>query len=204
MLSQRKQVEAPEWVRPSQITTFLNATRYDYPAELKQTFDETRYDRVFGGVYLHWTQIGKTLYEVYIDENGADIDQTVCDAITHLRFYSGEFDIEWARDVTYNGPYPWHTDRMQGFRTWLERNGFDTSDLEYNFGYHQVGQVNMQTSFGTADPDQVWDIVGSHLDIYSIETAEAKATYDYTWTDTDYYQQQIDRLRPGYDYSSRG
>ena len=204
MLSQRKQVEAPQWVRPSQITTFLNAGRYDYPDDLKQTFDETRYDRVFGGVYLHWTQIGKTLYEVYVDENGADIDQTVCDSITHLCYYSGEFDIEWARDVTYNGPYPWHTERMKGFRAWLEHNGFDPADSEYNFGYHQVGQVNMQTSFGTTDPEQIWNIVGRHLDIYSIETAEASAVYNYTWTDQDYYQQQIDRLRPGYDYSSRG
>jgi hypothetical protein len=93
---------------------------------------------------------------------------------------------------------------MKGFRAWLEHNGFDPADSEYNFGYHQVGQVNMQTSFGTTDPEQIWNIVGRHLDIYSIETAEASAVYNYTWTDQDYYQQQIDRLRPGYDYSSRG
>lgn len=203
MLSQRKQVEAPQWIRPSQITTFLNAERIEFPEHLKTTFDESRYDRVFGGVYLHWTQIGKTLYEVYIDENGADIDQTVCDAITHLRFYSGEFDIEWARDVTYGGPYPWHTDRMQGFRSWLERNGFDPTDPQYNFGYHPVGQIDFNTSFGTDQPETVWAIVSKHLDIYSIETADATAIYDYTWSDADYNEQQINRLKPGYDYSSR-
>jgi hypothetical protein len=38
--SQRKQIAAPEWVRPSQITTFLNAPRIDYPDELKTTFQE--------------------------------------------------------------------------------------------------------------------------------------------------------------------
>lgn len=203
MLSQKKKIEAPMWIRPSQITTFLNAPRYEFPDTLKTTFDETRYDRKFGEVYLHWTQIGKTLYEVYIDEQGVDIDDATCDAITHLRFYSGEFDIEWARDITFRGPYPWHTDRMAGFRDWLVRNNFDPLDTQYNYGYHPVGQVDMQASFGTDDNETIWKILSEHLDIYRIETAEAVAVYDYTWTDADYYAQQIERLKPGYDYSSR-
>lgn len=203
MLSQKKKVEAPEWVRPSQITTFLNSPRFDYPHEHKRTFDETRYDRTFGTVYQHWTQIGKTLYEVYIDEGGADINQATCEAITHLRYYSGEFDIEWARDVTHGGEYPWHTKRMTGFREWLVRNGFDLNDVEYNYGYHSVGQVDIKGSFGTDDYQTVWKTLGEHLDIYQIEVDGVSATYDYCWTDEDYYQQQIDKLKPGYDYSSR-
>lgn len=203
MLSQRKKEQAPQWIRPSQITTFLNAPRYDFLTQERQTFDESRYDRVFGGVYLHWTQIGKTLYEVYIDEQGADIDKTVCEAITHLRYYSGEFDIEWARDVTWDGDYPWHADRMRGFRSWLKRNGFDPENPEYNFGYHQVGQIELVDSFGTDTPEEVWKILNDHLDIYQIDTGDYSNIFDYTWTDTDYYQQQIERLKPGYDYSSR-
>jgi len=203
MLSQRKKVELPEWVRPSQITTFLNCPRIDFPAEYKTTFDETRYDRRFGEVYLHWTQIGKTLYEVYRDENGVDIDQATCDAITHLRFYSGEFDIEWAQDVAFHGPHPWHTKEMTGFRAWLHRNRFDAQNTEYNYGYHPVGQVDLQGSFGTTDFLEVWPILSKYLDIYSIEAGDAKCVYDYTWTDADYYQQQIERMKPGYDHSSR-
>jgi hypothetical protein len=42
MLSQRKKAELPDWVRPSQITTFLNAPRLKFPTEYKTTFDETR------------------------------------------------------------------------------------------------------------------------------------------------------------------
>ena len=204
MLSQRKKATKPEWVRPSQITTFLNAERIEFPGEFKTTFDETRYDRVFGGVYLHWTQIGKTLYEVYIDENGADVDQATCDAITHLRYYSGEFDIEWARDVTYDGLYPWHTDRMKGFRAWLEQNRFNPDNPEYNFGYHLVGQVDLKGSFGTDNYQQIWTILSQYLDIYKIAAGDVTATYDYTWTDPDYYQQQIDVMKPGYDYSTQG
>jgi hypothetical protein len=204
MLSQRKKAEAPQWIRPSQITTFLNAPRLEFPNTYKQTYAEHRYDRRFGYVYLHWAQIGKTLYEVYIDENGADIDQTTCDAITHLKYYSGEFDIEWARNVTFDGPYPWHTERMKGFKDWLVRNGFDPMDRQYNFGYHEIGQVDILNSFGTTEHEDVWAIMNNHLDIYRIETPEVTATYDYAWADPDYYQQQIERLKAGYDYSSRG
>lgn len=202
MLSQRKKIELPDWVRPSQITTFLNCPRYDFPQEYKTTFDEARYDRRFGEVYLHWTQIGKTLFEVYRDERGIDIDQATCDAITHLRYYSGEFDIEWAQTVAYNGPHPWHTKELTGFRDWLGRNGFDVNNSEYNYGYHPVGQVDLQKSFGTEDFKEVWPILSRYLDIYKISAGDASAVYNYNYTDRDYYEQQIERLKPGYDHSS--
>ena len=204
ILSQRKQSRQPEWVRPSQITTFLNAPRIPFPNEYKTTFDETRYDRRFGEVYLHWTQIGKTLYEVYRDERGVDVDHATCDAVTHLRYYSGEFDIEWAQDVVFNGPHPWHTKEMLGFRSWLERNRFNPDNPEYNFGYHPVGQVDLVGSFGTDNFQEVWPILSKYLDIYKITAGDVTATYDYTWTDPDYYQQQIDVMKPGYDYSTQG
>jgi len=203
MLSQKKKVEAPQWIRPSQITTFLNAPRFDYPEAHKRTFDKTRYDRTFGTVYQHWTQIGKTLYEVFVDEGAPDLDEAMCEAITHLRYYSGEFDIEWSRDVTYAGDYPWHKQRMDEYAEWLERNGFKHDDTQYNYGFHEVGQVNMKRSFGTDVPEEVWAIVSEHLDIVRIETARASADFEYCWTDSDYYEQQINFMRPGYDYSSK-
>lgn len=197
MLSQKKKVEAPQWIRPSQITTFLNSTRIEFPSHLKQKFDKTRYDRKFGCVYLHWTQIGKTLFEVFIDEQGQTIDKTVCDAITHLRYYSGEFDIEWARDVTYQGEYPWHKKRMDDFSDWLIMNGFDHDNIEFNYGYHQVGQIE---NLGT--PEDTWAALSQHLDICRIEAGDIVSNFDYTWADSDYYQKQIEKLKPGYDYSS--
>ncbi len=198
ILSQKKQIEAPEWIRPSQITTFLAAPRFEFPQELKTTFNKSRYDRKFGSVYLHWTQIGKTLFEVFIDEKGADIDKTVCEAITHLRYYSGEFDIEWSRDVTYEGNYPWHKPRMDQFADWLIRNGFDHNDAEYNFGYHEVGKV-----LGLQDPEAEWNKLSKHLDIFKIEAGDISAEFDYSWSDDNYYDQQIAQLKPGYDYSSK-
>jgi hypothetical protein len=181
----------------------LNAARIEFPNEYKTTFDETRYDRRFGEVYLHWTQIGKTLYEVYRDEQGVEIDQVVCDAITHLRYYSGEFDIEWAQDVVYHGPHSWHTNEINSFKQWLVNQGFDPGDTQYNYGYHPVGQVDLQNSFGTTDFKQILSILSKHLDIYRIEVDGISATYDYTWSDVDHYQKQIAWLKPGYDHSSK-
>ena len=197
-LSIRKKHYTPEWVRPSQITTFLNAKRYLLFNHHREGFVKNSYDRRFGHVYMHWAQIGKTLFEVFNDEKGADIDKTVCDAITHLEYYSGEFDIEWGRDIVYSDGYPWHKTKMDNFNQWLERNGFDPKDPNLSLGYLEIGKVDLRRSFGTEDPCTIWDMMSEKLDIYSIECYGTTATYDYNWTDTDYEQQQINHLMPGY------
>ena len=91
ILSQRKAIVAPDWIRPSQITTFLHADRYALLAEHREGFVTNGYDRKFGHVYMHWTQIGKTLFEVWRDENAPHLSETVCETINSLEYYSGEF-----------------------------------------------------------------------------------------------------------------
>jgi hypothetical protein len=203
VLSQRKARVLPFWVRPSQITTFLNATRHDLKDEHRRGFVTNGYDRVLGGVYMHWAQIGKTLYEVFRDEGAPELTETVCSAITHLQYYSGEFDIEWGNDVTYPGKQPWHAQEQQEFRKWLSRNGLSHTDPKLSLGYLPIGQVDLQNSFGTTNYQSIWDTLSNHLDIYKIEVDNVSATFNYCWTDADYEQQQIDRLRPGYNYHTR-
>ena len=198
-LSLRKKFYTPEWIRPSQITTFLNAKRYKLEQRHRTGFLTNSYDRKFGYVYMHWAQIGKTLYEVFRDEKGADIDQTVCDAITHLEYYSGEFDIEWGRDVVYGNAHPWHTKEMDQFTQWLSRNGFNPGDPNLSLGYLEIGRVDLMRSFGTEDVDSIWKLISSKLDIYKLETIDAAAIYDYSWADKDYAQRQINYLMPGYN-----
>jgi hypothetical protein len=86
VLSYRKSIVDPEWVRPSQITTFLNAPRYDLAEEDYELFKQNRYDRDLGGVYLHWSQVGKTLFEVFRDEHApkttTDLVKEVKDEVT--------------------------------------------------------------------------------------------------------------------------
>ena len=204
ILSQKKARVQPEWQRPSQITTFLHAERYPLEDEHRQGFVTNSYDRRFGYVYMHWTQIGKTLFEVWRDEGAPKLDATVCEAITHLEYYSGEFDIEWAQDVTVENRYPWHDKEQREFKEWLVANQLDPQDPKLSLGYLPIGYVDLERSFGTQDMFTIWELLSSHLDIYSIEIDGVSNTFDYCWSDLDYKQRQINMMRPGYDHSSRG
>jgi hypothetical protein len=204
ILSQRKAKVVPQWVRPSQITTFLHAERYQLTDEHRQGFVSNGYDRRFGTAYMHWTQIGKTLFEVWRDEGAPELTDTVCEAITHLEYYSGEFDVEWGKDVTLEMGYPWHNKEQQEFKDWLVAQRLDPKDPKLSLGYLPVGHVDLMASFGTTDAQEIWDKLSNYLDIYSISIDGIKNTFDYCWTDVDYKQKQIDMMRPGYDHSSRG
>jgi len=203
ILSERKAIQAPQWTRPSQITTFLTAPRFPIKDSFRQGFIRNGYDRVLGGVYMHWAQIGKTLYEVFRDEGAPELTSTVCEAITELQYYSGEFDIDWGRDVVYGGANPWHDSEQDRFRTWLLHNNLDPLDPALSLGYLPLAQVDLAGSFGTDNPEAIWALLSSHLDIYRIECLGVQKTYDSLWTDANYKQQQIDQLLPGYDYQSR-
>ena len=204
ILSNRKALSAPQWLRPSQINTFLHAERYTLRDEFRQGFVDNGYDRRFGHVYMHWAQIGKTLFEVWRDEHAPNLDQTTCDDITQLQYYSGEFNVEWGMDIVYGGNCPWHDKEQDEFKSWLEKNNLNPYDPKLSLGYLPLGKVDIEKSFATTDPYAIWDVLSDHLDIYSIEVNGIKNSFDYCWTDDDYKQKQIDKMKPGYDFSSRG
>jgi len=204
-LSQLKEMTMPEWIRPSQITTWLHAPRYKLTNEHRKLFLQNGYDRRFGKVYMHWAQIGKTLFEVFRDENAPKLDSAKCAAITHLEYYSGEFDVEWGLDVVSGegSRHFWHVEEQKLFREWLIKNNLDPNDTRLSLGYLPIGEVNLQKSFGTENHFEIWKILGNHLDIFSIEVNGIVGVYDYCWSDPDYKKMQIDIMRPGYDFSSR-
>ena len=207
ILSQRKLLQDPQWVRPSQITTFVHAPRHELTDEHRRGFARNKYDRVLGGVYMHWTQIGKTLYEVFRDESAPKLNVgldatdisigsgTTCEAINSLKYYSGEFDIEWARDVVRGGPHPWHDQEQDQFEAWLIENNLSIDDPRLSLGYLKIGQVDLQSSFGTTDPETIWKKLGQHLDIYSIEVDGTVGIFAYAWSDTDHEQRQLENLK---------
>jgi hypothetical protein len=194
-MSQRKVIQNPFWTRPSQITQFNKAPRHLLTDEHRQGFLENSYDRILGGVYMHWCQIGKTLMEVYRDEGAPVLTETVCEAITHLQYYSGEFDVEWGNDVMYDMRSPWHCAEIDGFESWLKENNFDPSDPKLSLGYLKLGEVDLLNSFGTTNAQDIWKQMGDYLDIYKIECGTASATYDYHWSDADHEQRQLESLR---------
>ena len=156
---------------------------------------------------MHWTQIGKTLYEVFRDEHAPTlnigIDATdisvntgaTCEAINALKYFSGEFDIEWGRDVVRGGQQPWHDNQQDQFEEWIRKNGLNMNDTQLSLGYLKIGQVDLQSSFGTMDPEEIWQQLGSHLDIYSIEVDSIVGTFDYAWSDPDHESRQIENLK---------
>jgi hypothetical protein len=192
-MSQRKAVQDPQWVRPSQITQFNRCPRHTLTDEHRQGFLENSYDRELGGVYMHWCQIGKTLMEVFRDEHAPKLTDTVCEAITHLQYYSGEFDVEWGKDVTYTTA-PWHKTEIDDFNAWLSSNNFDPNDTNLSSGYLKIGEVDLLNSFGQNDAQDIWKQMGNYLDIYKIECGSNSATYDYHWSDVDHTQRQIESL----------
>ena len=204
VLSYRKSVVEPEWMRPSQITTFLNAPRYDLHEEDFNLFKENRYDRELGGVYLHWSQVGKTLIEVYRDENAPKMTETMCSEINHQKYYSGEFDIEWGDTITEK-THAFKKEEMDGFRNWLKDNNYDWEDPKLALGYIKIGQIDMKLAFQNKPFIEVYNIMKNNLNIKSIHTIGSRSwenEYPYTLDSEDWKQIQMEGLRRGYESRS--
>ena len=194
VLSMRKAVHAPEWRRPSQLMCWLNAPRFTLEESDYELFGVETINRTLGGVYLGVNKaVGKHHWEVFNDE-GRDsrISELVTTGLRAQTEAAGDFDIEWARDP---GAYPWQVKKLQEFRAWLLDNGFDPEDKSLTIGHPKVAQVDVMRSFGTTDYEKIWAQLAQHLDVYSIRTGWGEATYNYRWSDPDYREQQIRRLR---------
>ena len=192
VLSMRKVMQAPEWRRPSQLMCWLNAPRFLLDSEDYELFGIDTINRQIGGVYVGVNKaVGKAHWEVFNDE-GRSVDELVTTGLRNQTEAAGDFDIEWARDP---GAYPWQIKKLADFRTWLINNGFDPEDRSLSIGHPKVAQVNLSKTFGTLDYNQIWQQIAGHLDVYKIRTSDAEATYDYRWSDPDYAEQQIGRLK---------
>ena len=170
----------PDNLRPTNIMHFVNAPKYDLKDEHRELF-VNGFDSRFGEVYMHWCQIGKTYYEVFRDEGAPKLTDTVCEAITDLQYYSGEFDIDWGQDVVRHGKNKWHDEQMDMYYKWLEDNHKDITDPKLSLGYLPIGQVDLIESFNTTDPKTVWKILGQYLNISKIEIDNVTAEYKYGW-----------------------
>jgi hypothetical protein len=188
VLSMRKVIQAPEWRRPSQLMCWLNASRFVLDQNDYELFGIETLNRKMGGVYVGVNKaVGKTHWEVFNDENRS-IDELVTTSLRSQTEAAGDFDIEWARDP---GAYEWQIKKIAEFRTWLAQNGFDPDDKTLTIGHPKVAQVNLTKTFGTLDYNQIWQQLAPRLDVYKIRTSDARATYEYKWSDLNYAEQQI-------------
>ena len=203
--SDRKNSFEPEWMRPSQVTTFLNAPRYDLHDEDFELFKQNRYDRELGGVYLHWSQVGKTLFEVFRDEHAPKMTDALCSEINHQKYYSGEFDVEWGQTITEE-KHDFKKEEMDEYRAWLKENNYDWNDPRLSLGYIKIGQIDIQRTFGTnASIQDIHQTMNNNLNITSIKTITGPTTeceYPYALDSEDWKQIQIKGLRQGYESRS--
>ena len=178
----------PGNVRPATIVSFHGIKLYDLKKEHQQLALDNAFDQEFGGVYMHWSQIGKRLDEVFQDENAPDLiigddptdittAGTQCEAINSLRYYCGGFDINWGKDMTRKCDRYWNK-RTQDLFNWVKKNGLDPLDPKLVLGFLPIGKVNIKESFGTTDPLEVWKIISQYMKIHSIEINGKIAVYD--------------------------
>ena len=195
----RKSKFEPEWIRPSQITTFLHAPRKPLQKNDYNLFIKNRYDRELGGVYLHWSQVGKTLYEVFRDHD----DAVGAGGINHQQLFSGEFDIEWGQSVTEKDNFK-QVD-TQKFKQWLKDNNYDWNDPKLALGYIKLGQVDLEKSFGSTKFLDIYDKMINCLNISKISIVGSEnilAEYNYSLSDPNWKDLQIKELKKGYESHS--
>ena len=194
-LSYRKEIEAPEWSRPSQLMCWLHAPRFTLDEEDHKLFGVETIGRPLGGVFVGVNKaIGKHHWEVFNDE-GRDsrIDELTTTTLRSQTEAAGDFDVEWGIQTSL---YDWQQKKFKEFREWLTANNFDPEDKSLTIGHPQIGQVNLEKTFGTVDVNIIWSQLSGRLNVRSISSSTQSATYDYNWTDADYTHQQIKSLWP--------
>lgn len=195
-MSWRKEIEAPEWQRPSQLMCWLNAPRFILDADDLELFGIETMNRPLGGVFVGVNKaVGKHHWEVFHDE-GRDsrINELTTSTLRSQTEAAGDFDIEWANNP---GEYEWQKIKLAEFREWLINNGFNPEDKSLTIGHPQVGQVDLIRSFSTKDYKQIWSMLNTHLNVMSISTSNASQEYQYTWKDSDFMNRQIEKIQQG-------
>jgi hypothetical protein len=194
-LSYRKEVEAPDWRRPSQLMCWLHSPRFTLDENDYELFGIDTINRPVGGVFVGVNKaIGKHHWEVFNDE-GRDsrVNELTTSTLRSQTEAAGDFDIEWGKNP---GEFDWQKRTLENFRQWLVANNFDPNDKSLTIGHPQVGQVDLIRSFNSDNCNDIWKILSSRLNVYKIKTSTAEAIYQYNWTDEDYMQQQINSLWP--------
>lgn len=184
------------WQRPSQLMCWLNAPRFLLSTEDYQLFGIDTLNRPLGGVFVGVNKsVGKHHWEVFNDE-GRDsrIGELVTSTLITQTVAAGDFDIEWARSTA---EFDFQKKALADFREWLVANGFDPEDKNLTIGHPKVAQVDLMRTFGTDDPQTIREMLTTHLDVAEIRTSEAKAAYDYHWSDPDFRDRQIAIIEKG-------
>jgi hypothetical protein len=173
---------------------WLSAPRFVLDETDYELFGIETINRSLGGVYVGVNKaVGKHHWEVFQDE-GRDsrVDELTTTSLKKQTEAAGDFDIEWANNP---GNFHWQQKNLKDFRSWLISNGFDPEDKSLTIGHPKVAQVDLKRSFGTEDYREIWAQLNTRLNVTAIRTSDVAAQYPYTWSDSDYMEQQIRNLK---------
>lgn len=123
-------------------------------------------ERYFGDVYLHYSQLGKTFEEAYVDGDEIVGDENV----TGLRYLSGEFDI-------YLGPNPEkiiQENYEKSLKAWIEEKGKDPNNIHLGLGEIRVACLKPTREQQSWDPSTFQKEVSKRWNISEISLIENK------------------------------
>jgi len=195
-LTNRKLVQAPEWMQKSQLMCWLNSPRFDLVND--EDFEGFGIDSLtknFGGVYVGVNKaIGKTHWEVFSDEgDDSEVNNLVTSTLRAQTKAAGDFDISWSPNEDFE-KHEWRRRKIEEFVVWLKKNNFDLYDPKLTLGHPKVGQVDLQRSFNTDNVPIVWYILNNFLDVLSIETSDTSREWKYRWYYKEFKKMQIEAM----------
>ena len=95
-----------------------------------EVFKYFTFDIEFGTIVYHYSQIGKTWWEVFLDKD----EEIFNEAILPLKYLSGEFDISFSSNTI-------HGEVLREFKEFLVGRGLDPAEPKLALGYVPVGKL---------------------------------------------------------------
>ncbi|WP_028886638.1 hypothetical protein [Teredinibacter turnerae] len=114
----------------------------------------------FGGVYLHYCDVGKQVLDVYYDQDSA----VGIDNIRPLEFISADFDIYFGMSNKQWFGMEYKTK----LEYWLKEHGMDPRDPKLGIGFLKIGQMIPDARFKHLDRSKFLSMFSNYLNIKSI------------------------------------
>ena len=160
---------------------FIRVVRYKF---VDSDYDHFTQIQDFGDLVLHYSQLGKTPLEAFAGNDSEVFDEN----ITGLRYLSGEFDITFRTDVSYERQRLAIAKHSARAFPWIRARGQDPESKYTGIGYVTIGKFD-RTLFPNMSAEEIMAELVKCDDIYKLELIDSdnnivkEAVLDYTWKD---------------------
>lgn len=153
--------------------------RFKIPEEFLTYFS---LDTEFGDMVLHYSQIGKTWWEVFLDRD----EEIHNSAILPLYVMSGEFDIIFVAEKT-------HAQTKQDFFRFLKNKNLNIEDPKLALGYLSVAGLVRDKKMSNAD---YLELIGDYLNLLEVRLFHDERLLGIFKTDSECFDLQKKTLGP--------